>query len=408
MRFGVRCILTGAILCFAYGCGPKSAKLQKSVVPPDKALFETGSNFLKRGDYIKSRLAFQNLITTYPESELTADAYFSMGDSFYEEGGTENYIQAEEEYKNFIIFFQAHPRSADAQLKIISLNMKMMRAPDRDQQYTYKALRAIDTFLQRFPDSDFVPSVKGLKSKVEENLALSDLGVGEQYAVKGNLKGAQGRYQNIVDEYKEFSALDEVYFRLGSIWQKVYVAQKGVKGNTEEAVKAIKEATDKAAEEAALNYAKIAKGYPFSKHYEEAQVQLKMLGKSVPSVDTQLAALNQSRIKPEEGFSPMKPLIDFGKALGFVGTPDIYKETYKTVEAAKIQNANAQLAAAKAGEDGQPGDDIQIERTIVKTGEGETQDAQSVGTNPSESSQSGSEKKKVSNRYKRKNTKKPL
>jgi outer membrane protein assembly factor BamD len=405
MRFGVRCILMGAMLCYVYGCGPKSAKLQKSVVPPDKALFETGSNFLKKGDYIKSRLAFQNLITTYPESELTADAYFSMGDSFYEEGGTENYIQAEEEYKNFIIFFQAHPKSADAQLKIISLNMKMMRAPDRDQQFTYKALRGINTFLQTYSDSDFVSIVKGLKSKVEENLALSDLGVGEQYAVRGNLKGAQGRYQNIVDEYKEFSALDEVYFRLGSIWEKVYDAQKAVKGNTEEMSKAIKEAAEKAAADAALNYEKIVTGYPFSKHNEEARARLKTLGKSVPSVDTQLAALNQSRIKPEEGFSPMKPLIDFGKALGFVGSPDIYKEAHKTVDAEKIKNA--QVAAAKAGEDNQPGDDIQIERTIVKNSEGETPKASSVGANPDESAQSGSDKKKVSNRYKRKNTKKP-
>ena len=195
MRPTVRCVLIGFILFYSYGCGQKGAKLQKSVVPPDKTLFETGSDYLSKSQYIKARLAFQTLISTYADSDLLADTYFAMGDSFYEEGGTENLMLAEDQYKNFIVFFPAHPRAADAQMKIISANFKLMGAPDRDQTYAYKTLQEIKKLIQMFPDSDFVPIAKQLKIAVEENLALGDLGVGQYYAEKGSYAGARGAFR---------------------------------------------------------------------------------------------------------------------------------------------------------------------------------------------------------------------
>jgi len=164
MRPAIRYVFLSIILLYSYGCAQKSAKLQKSVAPPDKTLFETGSDYLKKGQYIKSRLAFQTLINTYPDSDMAAESYFSMADSFYEEGGTENLLQAEDQYKNFIVFFPTHPKAPDAQMKVIALNMKLMRSPDRDQQYSYKALQEIKRFLQQFPDSDYVPIAKQFKT----------------------------------------------------------------------------------------------------------------------------------------------------------------------------------------------------------------------------------------------------
>ncbi len=71
------------LLFSVWGCGQKGAKLQKSVVPPDKTLYETGSEFLKKSQYIKARLAFQTLINTYPDSDMAAESYLAIGDSFY-------------------------------------------------------------------------------------------------------------------------------------------------------------------------------------------------------------------------------------------------------------------------------------------------------------------------------------
>lgn len=384
MRSKVCCALVGAILLCLSGCVQKSAKLQKSVVPPDKTLYDTGADYLRKGQFIKGRLAFQTLLSTYPDSEMAEEAFFAMGDSFYEEGGTENLLQAEDQYKNFIVFYPGSAKADDAQLKIISLNYKLIGSPDRDQQYARKSLQEIVAFEKRFPGSDFLPTVKQLKNFAEDNLARGDYGIGKFYEDKGNLLGAGGRYKEIVDQFKNYEGMDAVLFSLGEIYKK---------------------SNDPSLLEQAVGYYEsIAKGFPFSKYYGEAKTRLISLGKEIPPVDTEMAAANQARLKPDAGFSPLKPLVDFGKALGFVGAPDQYDVAKKTVEAEKAKNA--ELAGAKEGADGQvAGGDIQIETEIRKSSSGDVQDEKAVNSGSGKSTSESAEKKD-SSRYKKKPTKK--
>ena len=371
------------ILLSLWGCGPKSAKLQKSVVPPDKTLFETGSDYLGKGQYIRARLAFQTLMNTYPDSDMAADAVLAIGDSYYDEGGTENLLQAEDQYKNFIVFFPTHPKAPDAALKIIAANARMMHAPDRDQSNSYKALDSVKKFLAQFPDSDYVPIAKQYQANFEETLALADLGVGEFYESKGNLAGARGRYQEIKEKYTSFSQMDEVLYRLAGIQEK-----------------------SNNPDEAAINYSKIMSAYPFSKHADESKARLNSLGKPIPPVDTELAAANQARIKQPEGFSPLKPFIEFGKALGFLAPPDLYQQARKAVAEEKAKTAVA-AAPGTTGEGGQTGGDIQIQSTIRKSADGKTEDTTILAPASANQPSSQDKKKETNKTIKKRNVKKP-
>jgi outer membrane assembly lipoprotein YfiO len=333
------------LLCFiflsAWGCQHKSAKLQKSMVPPDKTLFETGNDYLKKSQYTKARLSFQTLISTYPDSEMAAEAKFAIGDSFYDEGGTENLLQAEEYYKDFIVFWPTHPKAPDAQMKIISGLMKMIRTPDRDQSNTLKAEQEILKLIDQFPDSDYaVIGRQQLLPEVREVLALKDYGIAQYYSNRQNFPGARARLEEIIEKYPEFSRKDEVLMLL---------AKNQEKSNNPD--------------EAAINYGKIVSGYSFGKYAEDAKNRLIALGKPVPVVDRDLTAMNQSHVKPSRGFSPLNPLVDFAKSLGFVPLPDRYKlakqarEEKERIEAAEIKRKENQTA-----------DDIQIEGEITKPG----------------------------------------
>lgn len=379
MRFLKRYCIGCILLLVSWGCGQKSAKLQKSVVPPDKTLFETGTEYLEKSQYIKARLAFQTLINTYPDSEMAAESYLAIGDSFYEEGGTENLLQAEDQYTNFIVFFPAHPKAPDAQMKIIAANMKMMRSPDRDQKYTYKAERAIKKMMEQFPDSDYIPIARRFLDEVQEVLAKGDLGVGEFYLNRRNYAGAAGRFKEIIDKYPNFSGMDEIYFLMGDVLER-----------------------SNNPDEAAIYFGKVAQGYPFSKRFEEAKKHLNLLGKPVPPVDTQLAAQNQAKLKPEEGFSPLKPLIEFTKALGFIGPPDRYEEAKKTLEAEKAKKPEGELA--KTSPPTAPGDGIQIETVLKKKASGEVEDVTVLGSGagPAAEDQPEGDKKKETAKRKRK------
>ena len=381
MRSTVRYALLLLGLVWLWGCSQKGAKLQKSVVPPDKTLFETGEEYLKKSQYIKARLAFQTLINTYPDSEMAADSYLAVGDSFYDEGGTENLIQAEDQYKNFIVFFPTSPRAPDAMMKIVSLNMKMMRTPDRDPSYARRAESSIRSLILQFPDSDYSKIAKDYLVEVQEVLAQGDFQVGQFYADRrGNYAGAISRFKEIVEKYPSFSSMDETYFKLAQ-------ALEHTQNN----------------DEAGIYYARIAQGFPFSKRFEEAKARIREMGKPLPEVDSALAALNQSRVKQAEGFSPLKPIVSFTEALGFKGSPDKYEEARKIIETQQAQSAEAK--AAKAGEGTHGAEDVQIEAVLKKDVSGKTQETAVVGGNPNVTAQTtdkNGEKKKDSKKNNKK------
>jgi outer membrane protein assembly factor BamD len=359
------------VLLTLWGCGQKGAKLQKSVVPPDKTLFETGQEYLEKSQFIKARLSFQTLINTYPDSELASESVLAIGDSFYDEGGTENLLQAEDQYKNFIVFFPTSPKADDAQMKIISLNMKMMRAPDRDQSYAYKAQDALKRMMDQFPDSEYIPFAKEQLRQVQETLAQSNFGVGKFYLDRGRSRAATSRFKENVEKYPEFSGMDENLFLLAQSLEK-----------------------SENSDEASIYYSRIATGFPFSPRFEQAKTRLEELGKPLPQVDTQLAAVNESRQKPPEGFSPLRPIKDFGKALGFVGPPDPYETAKRGVEATRAETSPAQAAAA--GDADKPAGDFPIQATITKSSAGQSEAKATLGTESKEINKSAdkSDKKK--------------
>jgi len=325
------------------GChGQKGAKLQTSVIPPDKTLFQNGSDLLEKSRFTEARLMFQTLVRTYPGSDLEAEAYLKWGDSYYNEGGTENMLLAEDQYKNFIIFFPTNPKAADAQMKVIAIRMREMNAPDRDQHNAEAAQVEINRFLQMFPQSDYVPVAKQYLDLVEESLAAHSMGIGDFYAGHGSLGGAIMRYREVTEQFPRFSKLDEANFKLAQLLEKV--------GDKEDAAKYL---------------GAIAVGYPFSRYYADAKSELEKLGKPVPSVNDQLSAAHQALVHPPEGFNPLRPFVDFVEAMGFKGPPDRYDQAQKIVAANKAQAAA--VAASAAGS--KPGD-VLINATIEKGPDG--------------------------------------
>src|SRR5215469_9551720 len=62
---------------------------------PDKVLFDRAMDAMKKGKYDVARITLQTLINTYPDSEFIARAKLAVGDSWYAEGSTASYQQAE-------------------------------------------------------------------------------------------------------------------------------------------------------------------------------------------------------------------------------------------------------------------------------------------------------------------------
>src|SRR5213082_2386181 len=85
---------------------------------PDKVLFDRAMDAMKKGKYDVARITLQTLINTYPDSEFIARAKLSVGDSWYAEGGTAAFVQAGQEYGDFITFFPNVPEAKQRLLEV--------------------------------------------------------------------------------------------------------------------------------------------------------------------------------------------------------------------------------------------------------------------------------------------------
>jgi outer membrane assembly lipoprotein YfiO len=103
----------------------------------------------------------------------------------------------------------SNPKAADAGMRIISLNMKMMRMPDLNQGYTYKAHEAIRHFLEQFPESEHASIARQHLKEIEEILAGYDFEMANSYASKDDYAAAISRLKTIIDNYPDYSHFDE-------------------------------------------------------------------------------------------------------------------------------------------------------------------------------------------------------
>lgn len=231
----------------------------------DRELFIVATREVRKSNYEIGRLLFQTIITTYLDSPYLPMSKLAVADSFYLEGTTSNMIQARAGYQDWLTFFPTHPLAPRVLLKIVECEMRQIGLPDRDVTNAKRAEQKLKAFYQQYADSPIRAEADIRMKEVQDNIALHDLGVGNQYykqsvgQQKGGLKGAQSRYLEITQKYPNFSFLDEALYKVAVTYQ-------------------IEEET----EQAAKYYQRLVRDFPYSDYFEKAKEQLELMGASIP------------------------------------------------------------------------------------------------------------------------------
>src|SRR5579871_6755686 len=100
--------------------------ISKNTQQPDKLLFDTAMKDIEHGRYEVARLSLQTLMNTYENSEYLAKAKLAVADSWYREGGSNGFAQAEAEYKDFILFYPNMEEAAEAQNRVCDIHVRQM------------------------------------------------------------------------------------------------------------------------------------------------------------------------------------------------------------------------------------------------------------------------------------------
>ncbi len=321
---------------------------------PDKELYDKAMNALKKGHFDVCRLDLQTLLNTYPDSEYQMRAKLAIGDSWFKEGGSAAYTQAESEYKDFITFFPNVPEAAEAQMRVADIYYMQMEKPDRDPVNVNRAEAEYRQMINQFPDSTLIPRAQQHLRDVQEVLAQREYEVGTFYSTHENWAASIARLQTVADTYPLFSHSDLNLLGLGDAFTSEARAVQALPPNKMPA--AVKEQLVRVYnDQAAAAYTRVVTKYAMAPHVEDAKDRLIALGRPVPEPTHDELAESQAQ---EESRVPVKlsqrAVLLFSKApstveAAHVGQPTLVDPAATTAPQV-ARAANASYAAALRGQ----------------------------------------------------------
>lgn len=250
------------ILTFALvGCEPKNKVVSDEMRPGrDKELYEEAMKKLQKERYDESRLLFNVVITSYPDSEYLPLAKLAIADSFYREGGATALEQAIGGYKDFAQYFPTHPLNCQVKLKIAHAYMRQMNAFNRDASKARQAEFQLQATLQTCQSSELRPEIDANLKQVQQVLGLHELDIARFYFNNRQAyKAAEMRLNDIVKNYPFFTYRDETLYLLG-----------------------VSHIEQEQPEEAAASFTELVREIPNSEFAPEAKKYLEKLGKPIP------------------------------------------------------------------------------------------------------------------------------
>ncbi|MFN0123652.1 MAG: outer membrane protein assembly factor BamD [Blastocatellia bacterium] len=263
-------VLFGLLLVLQAGCGGSKDKVKNEEARPgrDRELYEDAAKKLDKGRYDESRLLFNVVITTYPDSEWLPMAKLAIADSFYLEGGSTALEQAIGGYKDFAQYFPTHPKTCEVKLKIAEAYMRQMNAYNRDWTKAQQAEFQLKATKQSCTGSPLLPEVDERLKQVQQIEGLHEIDIADFYFGNRRAYNASAeRYKGIIEKYPFFTYRDKALFRL-----------------------ALSMLEQEQPEEASQYLTTLVRDIPGSEYVKEASEYLQKLGKPIPAPAAEAAA----------------------------------------------------------------------------------------------------------------------
>jgi outer membrane protein assembly factor BamD len=203
-------------------CGGKQPRLPNvGDAEADKFLFDRGSEYLAKKNWINAREYFRRLVDSYPRSQYREEAKLGIGDTYVGENRSDSLILGANEFREFLQYFPRSERADYAQLRLGVAQFKQMLGPERDQTATHDAIRELQKFVDSYPDSKYRTEGLKLLRQARDRLAESEFKVGLlYYRIRWN-QGALLRFTELLRTDPDYTKRDELYFYLGETFRRL-------------------------------------------------------------------------------------------------------------------------------------------------------------------------------------------
>jgi outer membrane protein assembly factor BamD len=180
-----------------------------------------GKAFLAKKQFSRARPLFTHAFEVEPNSKVGREGLLLAADTFYQEGGSGNYIQAEAKYRDFLNRFPTSDQAGYVQFQIANSLAKRMERPDRDQTVTRKSVEAYQELIRLYPTSEYATRSQEQLTLVAANLAEHEYLIGHFYMRYGVPTAAVSRFEFLIQTYPKYANMDRVMYELGIAYQRI-------------------------------------------------------------------------------------------------------------------------------------------------------------------------------------------
>ena len=209
-------VIVALTLGLAACSGNKKEQAEQSadVVTETKSveqLYNEAADALDAKEYRRATRLFEDVERQYPYSKWATKAQLMAAFAAYQDDSYDEAILAID------CFIDLHPGNEDIDyayyLKALAYYEQISDVA-RDQGMTEQALKAFDTLITRFPNSEYTRDSKLKRDLTLDHLAGKEMEIGRYYLNRNQMNAAINRFRTVVRDYQTTTHTPEALHRL--------------------------------------------------------------------------------------------------------------------------------------------------------------------------------------------------
>lgn len=184
---------------------------------PAQTYFNDGEAAYKAGRYEEAITQWKKVRETYSSPELTTEAELKIADAHF---SNKAYIEAAAAYEDFRKLHPTNPKLPYVMYRTGLSHYNQITGIDTDQTPVKNAAATLESFLNRYPDSEYAPEARQkLADCLDKELAYENY-VGNFYLRTGKYTSAVKRLNEALLRFSKAPKLDQTLFYLGKAYFK--------------------------------------------------------------------------------------------------------------------------------------------------------------------------------------------
>ena len=215
-------IVISALVGLLFGgasCGSGNSSYQPVMNPEflnltKEEVFQRGEALFEQNKWARSREHYAYVYESYPNDPLGRRSLLRIADTYYEQGGSLNLVEAQYKYRDFINRYPGSELADYAMLRIALVSFREMEGPERDQTKTREAVLKLREMIALYPDSDYRPEAEDKLREALDRLAKSEHLVARFYMKREKWDASVSRLNFLLENYPDYTDRDEAFYDL--------------------------------------------------------------------------------------------------------------------------------------------------------------------------------------------------